>query len=371
MLNRQYLTDEELYNFNQFYNLKSQVSTTIYKSFNNYDLGSIYLNAMRMQYWGDSKKYNQINIGYNNRWKKLSYSIGLAKTDSRTYDSRRIYLNLSIPFDFAESSVNWSASMQKESGDTKATSLSTSISGTLGENNQTSYSINASRYTYDELNTSTNNLSTYFTQRLPQATLTASVGKSTDSNQYGFGATGGIVAHPYGITLTNSISDTYTIVHAKGAAGASLENAWGVKLDRWGNAIYSNATPYQFNSIALDPKNLPANINLKENKQEIIPRQNSATLAEFEVQKTSLLLLTITNANGRFSMGTQVFNQEQKVVGHISQSDEVLISDVALLTPELKIKLKNGYCMINIEQEKIKALDNAGKNFTFLSVECN
>ncbi len=37
------------------------------------------------------------------------------------------------------------------------------------------------------------------------------------NNQLSFGASGAIVAHPRGITLTNDLSDTFAIIHAKGA----------------------------------------------------------------------------------------------------------------------------------------------------------
>ena len=36
---------------------------------------------------------------------------------------------------------------------------------------------------------------------------------------------------PYGVTLSNDLSDTFTIVHAKGAQGAVINNASGSRLD--------------------------------------------------------------------------------------------------------------------------------------------
>lgn len=62
-----------------------------------------------------------------------------------------------------------------------------------------------------------------------------------------------MVAHPYGVTLSNDLSDTFAIIHAEGAQGAVINNASGSRLDFWGNGIVPYVTPYEKIKLASIP----------------------------------------------------------------------------------------------------------------------
>ncbi|WP_170739905.1 fimbria/pilus outer membrane usher protein, partial [Escherichia coli] len=109
-------------------------------------------------------------------------------------------------------------------------SIQTSISGTGGEDNQFSYGISG--------NSQENGPSGYAMNggyRSPYVNITTTVGHDTqNNNQRSFSASGAVVAHPYGVTLSNDLSDTFAIIHAEGAQGAVINNASGSRLDFWG-----------------------------------------------------------------------------------------------------------------------------------------
>ncbi|MDM3758780.1 fimbria/pilus outer membrane usher protein, partial [Proteus mirabilis] len=135
--------------------------------------------------------------------------------------------------------------------------------------------------------------------RSPYVNVTATVGQDTQHNrQMSLGASGAVVAHPYGVTLSNDLSDTFTIIHAKGAQGAVINNAPGSRLDFWGNGIVPYVTPYEKNQISIDPANLDLNVELSATEQEIIPRANSATLVTFNTQTGRSLLFDIRMPDG-------------------------------------------------------------------------
>lgn len=94
-------------------------------------------------------------------------------------------------------------------------SIQTSISGTGGEDNQFSYGLSG--------NSQENGPSGYAMNggyRSPYVNITTTVGHDTqNNNQRSFGASGAVVAHPYGVTLSNDLSDTFAIIHAEGAQG--------------------------------------------------------------------------------------------------------------------------------------------------------
>ncbi|MCX1849101.1 fimbria/pilus outer membrane usher protein, partial [Escherichia coli] len=147
-------------------------------------------------------------------------------------------------------------------------SIQTSISGTGGEDNQFSYGISG--------NSQENGPSGYAMNggyRSPYVNITTTVGHDTqNNNQRSFSASGAVVAHPYGVTLSNDLSDTFAIIHAEGAQGAVINNASGSRLDFWGNGIVPYVTPYEKNQISIDPSNLDLNVELSATEQEIIPR---------------------------------------------------------------------------------------------------
>ncbi|MCW0134713.1 fimbria/pilus outer membrane usher protein [Escherichia coli] len=82
--------------------------------------------------------------------------------------------------------------------------------------------------------------------RSPVATLQATAGNDSRHNrQISAGISGAIVAHPFGVTASNDLGDTFTVIHADGAGGAVINNAPGNRLDPWGNGIVPYVTPYE------------------------------------------------------------------------------------------------------------------------------
>ncbi|MFP3560306.1 fimbria/pilus outer membrane usher protein, partial [Paraburkholderia sp. SIMBA_049] len=90
-----------------------------------------------------------------------------------------------------------------------------------------------------------------------------------------------LVAHRGGITFSQPVSETFAIVEAPGAAGARVTNAAGVKVDGNGYAVVPYLTPYSLNTVALDPKGIPMDVELKETSRQIAPRAGAVPLIRF------------------------------------------------------------------------------------------
>lgn len=175
---------------------------------------------------------------------------------------------------------------------------------------------------------------------LPQMNVAATAYSNGNEKQYSMSAQGALVAHPFGITTTNSLADTYTIIHVDHGTGATVENAWGVKLDRWGNAIYPNVSAYNMNSIAINPDQLPVEVTLDSNQTQVIPRLYSSTLATFNANVQTNILLRVHNSidNTQFPMGSRIETQSGKFIGMMGQSNQSLLSkDIRDLNEPLKI----------------------------------
>lgn len=358
--------------------LKNQFNINFNKSFSNQRLGSFSFGFLTNQYWTDKPNQYQFNLNYGNAWKLLNYSIGASQTnyvDNSTQSDRSIYLSLSLPLDYKKSNIFVNSNYQHNTlQDKTSDSFGANLSGTTGEHNNLNFGVGVSQYKYNDFDSTTYNANINYL--LPQTNLAATVYSNGNDTQYSLAAHGAIVAHPYGITATNSLADTYTIVHVDQGAGATVENAWGVKLDRWGNAIYPNVSAYNKNSIAINPDQLPPEITLDSNQTQVIPRLYSSTLATFKANVQSNILLRIHNAidDTQFPMGSRIETQSGKLIGIMGQSNQSLLSsDIRHLNEPLEIIWGNQVkqsCMIP-KQDFSQISTNKITQLNIINVECH
>jgi len=356
------------------YLLKQQFNISLYQNFKE-GFGSVYLNATQNKYWNTDKDYVQYSINYSNRWNRLSYSIGYSQNNNQLNDfgkENKVYLSFSLPLEWRKKQANLYSNIQYADNIGHPTTANVGLTGTLGENNQFNYGLTTTQNWNNGKNNSA--VSANMNYSLPQIQLGAVTGWSDDQTQYGFSAKGAIVAHPYGMTATNNLSDTFTIVHAKGAHGADVVNAWGSKIDYWGNAIYANVSPYEANTIRLDTKHLPLDVNLTANQAEVIPRRYSSTLIKFDVEQSSNILLNVQvkGEHQQIPIGVQAVNQAGQVAGMFGQSNQLFVEKAELLKQDLYVQwgMNESYtCRIDTP-EKLLPKSKQPNRIQMIDVEC-
>lgn len=298
-----------------FYRPKNQFQLSV-----NQELGSgwgnLYLTGSTYSYWGRNGQRNEYQMGYSNFWKRLSYQVGFSQSwDNETqHRDNRVYLNFSIPLGGgAQSPLVSSTFNYNKDG---RNNIQTSVSGVAGDDNQISYGVSANKQESGPSSYSVNG-----GYRSPFVNLMATAGNDSDNNrQMSIGASGAVIAHPYGITMSNDLSDTFAIIHAKGAGGAVINNSPGNRLDPWGNGIVPVVTPYEKNHIGIDPANLPMDVELSATEQEIIPVANSATMVTFTAQTGNSLLFDLMLSDGSAPpMAAEAFDNRGQLVGYVAQ----------------------------------------------------
>ncbi|WP_314340894.1 fimbria/pilus outer membrane usher protein [Acinetobacter guillouiae] len=366
--NRDVLTESENENFLYNYNLKDSVGVSLSKTLADTRLGNLSLSARKNKYWDDSQDYYQYSLSYGNRWKKASYNIGLSRTDYTNAERERgdsAYFSISVPLDWRNQKMYANASVQHNEQDQFTSNAS--VAGTAGANNQINFGLGISD---TENNTMFNANVNYL---LPMVNLGSTVSVDSNNTQYSLSAQGAIVGHRHGITPVNSLPETYTIIHAENGAGANVANAWGVKVDRFGNAIYPFNSAYTKNTISLDPKDLPANVTLESNQTDVIPRKYSSQLAEFKANKTSNLLLRIHSAvQQNLPMGSQFKDSDNQVIGVLGAGNQVIVNQES---PLMKVSTvtwgsnSNESCQIApISKQQLQ--QKTTENFNIIDVEC-
>lgn len=373
LLNYEKLSQAEIDNLFQTYRLRHQWNVSLYQSLAKSNWGTLSFNTASYRYWNSSKDYQHYNFAYANRWNRLMYSIGYMYLENYMNDhkEKRVYLSLSLPLDWSRKRASINSSIQHSNSSGHPTTVNTGLTGTFGDYHQFGYNLSTNQ-SWDQ-NTNSSAISAGMNYHLPQVQLGVVAGWSDQYSQYGLNARGAFVAHPYGITATNNISDTFTIIHAEDAKGANVINASGVKVDGFGNAIYSGVSPYDVNTISLDTKNLPVDVQISSNQAEVIPRRYSSTLLKFETKKVSNILLDVKVADGtQIPIGIQAKDLNGQVVGMFGQSNQLFVENSDLLQHEIEVKwgvAEVKSCRIDASHVLLKNQKN--KNlFQVINVEC-
>ncbi|WP_370649088.1 fimbria/pilus outer membrane usher protein [Cupriavidus sp. EM10] len=157
--------------------------------------------------------------------------------------------------------------------------------------------------------------------RTPYATVAASVSGGGGYTQYSGGLQGALVAHPGGLTLANFLGDTIGIVEAKGATGARVVNAPGVRIDPFGYAIVPYLQPYNMNTVELDVKGLPLDVSLDATSTQVAPRANAAVKIRFAAVTGRSAIVSATRPDGTaLPFGATVTDEKNAEVGIVGQS---------------------------------------------------
>lgn len=274
--------------------------------------GTLSVTGLSQNYWDRTGNDMQYQVGYSNRWKRVSYSLTAARNQAPEGGMQTNWLvSFSIPMG-DERPVTFSSSLAHDS--IGGLSGQMSLAGTVGENQQMSWGVSG---THSEQTGSTGSISGQYLS--PWTSVNASAGVGRDNRTLSAGLSGAVVAHPQGVTFTPYTSDSWVVVSAPGAAGAEVSSYPGLKLDHWGNAVMPASMPYQRNTVSLDPKGLSDRVELESTTQYVVPRAGAVVVAEFATQQGYALLLTPAAGHVGLPFGATVTDSQGNTVGMVGQ----------------------------------------------------
>ncbi|MFJ1257782.1 fimbria/pilus outer membrane usher protein [Cupriavidus sp. CuC1] len=265
--------------------------------------GSVYLNGSSLQYWKQRGQVLSFTLGYSNQWRGNTYSVSVQRVQNAASggslyggrsrgNSTLVSLNLSIPLGKSARGapvLNTFATHDDRVG----TQVSSGVSGLIDERGRGSYSLSGN---YDDRRSATSG-SASINYRLPDVTLGASIGQGQGYRQASASAQGGVVMHPGGISLAQTLGETIGVVHAPDALGAQAGYS-GASVDRRGYAIVPSLTPYQLNSIDVDPKGMPDDVELKVTSRSVAPRAGTVVMLTYETRRARPVLINSRMPNG-------------------------------------------------------------------------
>ena len=349
--------------------LDMSVSQTIGK-------GSAYLSGSSVDYWNNIQgRQTSFSVGYGSTWGKISWNLSaqrvLIKSTAKTseqaqadqfnnvfygagYNSgrtdSRIMLTMSMPLGNSSTAPTLNTYLTHNTGDSKSNSTQVGVSGFAGEDRNWTYGVSGSKTTSDSASSHYVNANAGY--QGSAAVLNAGLSQSGSSSQASVNVSGGIIAHPGGISFGQNLGDTIGIIHAPNAEGAGISSAVGVKVDHRGYAVVPNLQAYQNNPIEIDPKGSADNIEFKETTKTIAPRLGSVVMYEFETNNSRALVIKVPRSNGEpLPFAAQIFDDTGKSVGMVGQGGKAFVRGIAE-EGRLTVKWSVNQCQIAYQLPK-------------------
>ncbi|KFC06363.1 outer membrane usher protein [Trabulsiella guamensis ATCC 49490] len=319
------------------YQQKNQLVITLSQGL--YSYGQLYVSGSTSDYRNGRGRDTQYQAGYSGNWHSISYNLSLGKQRtggtsygvqslqdigiSRNYSGTQniMMFSLSVPLGEGSRSPVLTTGVNHMTGNSSNTSYQTSLAGTLGDNQNISYTLNG---TYE--NTGHGGaVGANITKQLPWSTISGSLSHSRDYTQAGAGLRGAVVVHPGGVTTGPYLGDTFGLVEADGVDGAEVQNGMGAQIDGSGYAIIPSLIPYSYNDISLDAKNIKnQNAELAENQLRIAPYAGAAVKVRFRTLEGYPLLIKISGkADRRPPLGADVYDNKNTIIGLVGQGNQV------------------------------------------------
>uniref|UniRef100_UPI00333F616A fimbria/pilus outer membrane usher protein n=1 Tax=Castellaniella defragrans TaxID=75697 RepID=UPI00333F616A len=151
---------------------------------------------------------------------------------------------------------------------------------------------------------------------------------------------GAFVAWRGGVVLTPTVGDTFGIVDARGAGGARIANASGLRLDSRGYGLVSNLTPFAQNTVEVDPHGLPLNVQFKSTIQNVVPTAGAIVPVQFEVEAGGrAVVIRARQADGEtVPFGAEVLDGAGNLVGTVAQGSRIVANNLADDAGRLTVK---------------------------------
>jgi outer membrane usher protein len=283
--------------------------------------GSVFLTASSQHYWNRPGSDVFYQAGYSNGFKFGTYSVTAGRTRSSDGTlSNEIMLSTTIPLGHTPHAPVLTTNLNAGSG---AATMQANISGSAGDQNQYSYNAygTAGQGSSSGANVNGGVSGVY---RAPYAQMTASASAGSNSTQISAGVSGSIVAHPGGVTFSQTVGDTFGIVEAPGAAGATVSSATGVKLDRRGYAVVPYLTPYSMNTVDIDPKGSSSDVEFESTSEHAVPRLGSVVMMKYKTVTGRAALIRAPRLGGEaLPFGADVLDGNQRSVGVVAQDSRI------------------------------------------------
>jgi outer membrane usher protein len=293
--------------------------------------GAFFFSGSMQRYWGTNGRDVQYAVGYSNAIGRMAYTVSMQRQQSvlRQQADHQFYVSLSMPLGIEMNSPNMMLSHNHN--ETGGASMAT-VNGTLGKQGGMSYSVSAAR-SGKSLQGSANGQ-----YRHSYAVMNGTYSYGRLMQQMSASVSGGVVIHPKGITLSQTLGESIGVIEAKDAAGAQV-NTSGVYIDSFGHAIVPSLTPYRVNQVDIDPKGLSMDVELLTSNQRVTPHAGAVVMLTYPTNTSRALLIDATHPDGSTPpFGAEVVDAEGNYLGMAGQGGRIFVRGLEGLQGVLTVR---------------------------------
>ncbi|MCN1801390.1 fimbria/pilus outer membrane usher protein, partial [Escherichia coli] len=137
-----------------------------------------------------------------------------------------------------------------------------------------------------------------------------------------------------GVTFGQKQGGTIALVEAQGVDGAEVIGWPGVKTDFRGYTALGHLTPYQENTVSLNPASFPEYAEVLQTDTKVIPTKGAVVSARFKTSIGKKALFKLTRHDGKkvpfgAVVSSATADDNKRVVGIVNESGEVYMSGLS------------------------------------------
>lgn len=275
------------------------------------DMGSIYASAESQSYWNTSRSTRNIQVGYSNAFRALSYNVFWSQQNDLRLNGRKnnsLSVGVTIPLNLLFRTPS-GQNNQVYSNNNYITDLSgnnsyqTGLNGVLMDENQLSYSVN---HGHSDQSGEFGSVAVNYNSKFGQSSVGFNFANDNEEQSWSLNHAGGIILHSKGITLGQSLGDTNILVDTHGANNVKIENSTNIFTDRRGFAIIPYAESYRLNRVALETNTLDDKTEILNNVKNLVPTKGAVLRANFESRQGNRVFIKLNHQGLNIPYGAKV-----------------------------------------------------------------
>ncbi|WP_275555298.1 fimbria/pilus outer membrane usher protein [Mixta sp. Marseille-Q2659] len=305
---------------------QSRFDISLNQGFGSY--GNIYLSGSTQNYRDGRSRDTQLQAGYSNSFNNgISFNISLSRQHTGgNYEAghKETVTAVSVSFPLGSSNKNntqiVSNSWTHASGGREQ--FQSNTSGMIDKAQTLSYNLGVMRDQQYHQTTINGSLQ----KRLPNVSIGLNASRGEGYWQASGNAQGGLAIHSGGLTFGPYLSDTFALVEAKGASGASVYNSGQSVIDSHGYALVPSVTPYRYSRVTLDPQGIDGNAELIDSERRVAPVAGAAVRVVFRTRTGHAMLIQARLPDGEpVPLGADVTGPDGTIIGMAGQNGQLYL----------------------------------------------
>lgn len=309
---------------------KERLQLSYNQQLNNSEWGSLSLYGYTQKYWDSDYKDRNLSASYSNNISIVNYTLSYSWMDSDRYsDDKQLMLTLTLPLDSFEHTGYIDYTLTEDSD--HMTTNRVSYTNTALVDNNLSYTL--SGMTQDHSNNDSASASVSYTGS--RVNLDSSISQSRGATQLSYGASGAIIAHSGGVTLSQPINSTeyngVVLVDTDNAEGVHINNGTGIKTDSNGYAVVPYVNSFRDNEVSIDSDSLKDNMEAVNTVKKVAPTSGAVVKTQFNVKSGYKALIQL-NHNGNvvpFGARVKVKGDITHEVSYVGDNGEVYLTGLS------------------------------------------